>query len=103
MALDTIHHKTPEELFASIGTLIAQRGIGELIIGLPRLPQGEEGSQAQKIRTLASDIERRFSINITLMDERYTSFTQEKEIDPDAQAACELLSVVLDQRGSSGK
>ncbi len=98
MALDTIHHKTPEELFTSIGALITTRGIAELIIGLPRLPQGEEGSQAEKIRGLVTEMKKRFSIKITLMDERYTSFTQQKGIDSDAQAACSLLSVLLDQR-----
>ncbi|MDD5055876.1 MAG: Holliday junction resolvase RuvX [Candidatus Peribacteraceae bacterium] len=98
MALDTLRHASEESLLDQVGSLVKQRGITELIIGLPRLPQGGEGSQAGKIRMLAAQLETELSLKVTLVDERYTSMTREKGIDPDAQAACALLSVVLDQR-----
>ena len=98
MALETLHHSSEDDLLNQVSALTKERGINELIIGLPRLPQGEEGSQAQKITMLAARLEKDLSLKVTLIDERYTSMTRENGVDPDARAACALLSVVVDQR-----
>lgn len=98
MALETLRHNSEDSLLDQVNALVKRRGISELIIGLPRLPQGGDGSQARKISMLAERLERELSLKVILVDERYTSFPREKGIDTDAQAACALLSVVLDQR-----
>ena len=98
MALDTIRHKTPEELVTRITELAKAKHASEIIIGLPRLPQGEEGRQAHLVRDLVELLKNALSLTITLIDERYSTHGTASGVDPDAKAACEMLSVVLDQR-----
>lgn len=98
MALDTIKHTTPEELVTKISELAQSKNASEIIMGLPRLPQGEEGKQAGLVRELAVMLEKALGIPVQLVDERYSSQGVLRGQDPDAKAACEMLSVVLDQR-----
>lgn len=98
MALDTIRHKTAEELVTRITELATAKHASEIIIGLPRLPQGEEGKQAHLVRDLAALLQKALDLPITLIDERYSTHGAAPGTDPDAKAACEMLSVVLDQR-----
>jgi putative Holliday junction resolvase len=98
MALDTIRHQSPDELVTRITELAHQKHASELIIGLPRLPQGEEGSQAALVRTIAEKLKNALNLPITLIDERFSTYGVQPGTDPDAKAACEMLSVVLDQR-----
>lgn len=98
MALDTIHHTSAEELVDRIVQLVKQRKVDEVIIGLPRLPQGDEGKQAILVRELAEVLRKTLQIPVTLIDERYSTFASEGGTDPDAAAACSMLSVIVDQR-----
>ncbi len=98
IALDTIHHASPEELGTCIAVLAREKHVSEIIIGLPRLPQGDEGKQALLVRELVTILTENLSQKITLIDERFTSHGATRGMDPDAKAACEMLSVVLDQR-----
>ncbi len=98
MALDTIRHSTPEELVDKIVVLAKQKNASEIIIGLPRLPQGEEGKQAGLVRQLVDLLKNSLALPITLIDERFSTHGTVQGTDPDAKAACDMLSVVLDQR-----
>lgn len=98
MALDTVTHSSVDEQVKKISELVKAKNVSEIILGLPRLPQGEEGSQARLVRSLAETLQKTLSIPITLIDERYSTRGAERGVDPDAKAACEMLSVVLDQR-----
>lgn len=98
MALDTIQHSSPEELIERIAIIAQEKHISEIVIGLPRLPQGEEGKQAGLVRVLADALTKKLQLPITLIDERYSTHGAVPGVDPDAKAACDMLSVVLDQR-----
>ncbi len=98
MALDTIRHSSQENLVQRIVELVQEKKISEIILGLPRLPQGDEGSQALLVRAIAEKLKKVIAIPITLIDERYSSYSSDAGIDPDARAACEMLSVVVEQR-----
>jgi putative Holliday junction resolvase len=98
MALDTIRHAADDELVSRLTTIVKERKASELIVGLPRLPQGEEGSQAEHVRGIVDLLKKTLSIPVTLVDERYSSLGSPKGSDPDAKAACDLLTVVLGQR-----
>jgi len=102
MALNTVSHKTDEELLQALSIVVQTKRIDELIIGLPLLPQGGEGEQSTYVRGIAEQCKTRFSIPIILMDERYTTPSKGTS-DPDAAAACAMLSVVLDQRAQADK
>lgn len=97
IALDTFQHKTTDELMKKLTSVVEEKHVDELIIGLPLLPQGEEGEQASYVREVSEICKTTFKVPVTLMDERYTT-PSVRQSDPDAAAACTLLSVVLDQR-----
>jgi RNase H-fold protein (predicted Holliday junction resolvase) len=66
--------------------------VDRLIIGLPLLPSGKEGAQAQHVRGIAETLEKS-GIAVTLLDERYSS-PRTKSADPDAAAALNLLQTI---------
>lgn len=72
LPLDTIHHQSTEELVDVVSTLVQARGIDQLVIGLPLLPSGEEGSQVELVRAVAAQFEA-FNVPIKFVDERYTT------------------------------
>jgi len=100
MPLATLHHKSPQEFLAQVLALTTQRGIEHIIVGLPRLPSGEEGSQAEEVRKYAFFLLEK-GLKVTFIDERYTTprSTQSgserrkstDKQDVDAVAACEIL------------
>lgn len=98
VALDTIRHTSDEALLDAIQKTVRERQASEIVIGLPLLPQGKEGEQAAYVRGIAGSLSALVSIPVTLVDERYTTGRKTTASDPDARAACELLSTVLDQR-----
>lgn len=101
MALDTVKHTTTEEIVDRLVVMATEKKAGEIIVGLPRLPQGEEGAEAHHVRAVADLLQKRLSIPVTFIDERYSSLGATGDTDVDAKAACDLLSVVLDQRETS--
>jgi putative holliday junction resolvase len=95
-SLDTIVRKTEEELVEHVKTLISERSIEELVIGLPLLPSGERGSQADWAQSLIDKLQA-IGTPISLIDERYTT-GKLTEIDQDAAAACKILTMKLEQK-----
>jgi len=72
LPLATFHHTSSTELFDHVKKLCAERSIEKIIIGLPKLPSGEEGEQASKVRLAAKQLEA-LSLPMVFVDERYTS------------------------------
>ena len=101
LPLDTFHHETSEALIAHTLDLIRERKINRLLVGLPLLPSGEEGTQATFVRSVA-DAFLKAGIAVTFVDERYSTPRSgtlggkigqkfPASLDPDAAAACSLL------------
>ena len=99
MALNTLHHRSVEQLVEQVGELIHEKSIDELLIGLPLLLSGIEGEQVEFVRSCADQLER-FGLPIAFLDERYTT-VKGGELDGDAVAACDLLTTYLAQRQHS--
>lgn len=93
MALSTIEHTSIEELVDHISTIVDQKSIDQIIVGLPLLPSGEEGEQSSIVRDISAQISR-IGPKLTFLDERYTT-TSQKHVDPDASSACFLLETAL--------
>jgi len=53
--------------------VIEQFEISEIVVGLPLRMSGMEGTQSEKMRAFAVEVERRFSLPVHLWDERLTS------------------------------
>ncbi len=90
--LETITHTSLEELHSRIEPLLKERKVDHLVIGLPRLPSGDEGEQARFVRSFLPLIG---DFPYSLIDERHTT-PKGQEGDGDSHAACQILTVKLD-------
>ena len=78
--LATIRRGTVEADAATIARVVAEQGIGELVVGLPRNMDGTEGPQALATRAWADAISGRLGVPVTWRDERLTSEKAELEM-----------------------
>lgn len=99
--LETIAHTSEAQLIERVTHIITDRGVGQLVIGLPLLPDGSEGEQALYVRAVADTL-RAAVPSILFRDERYTTVKVHSakharhspppsSYDGDAAAACALL------------
>jgi putative Holliday junction resolvase len=73
--VETIHWQKTDP-FTRIATLIAQRGIKTIVIGLPCHLDGSEGESAQKVRHFVKQLQAQHpQLPIHLIDEAYTTVT----------------------------
>ncbi len=89
LPLDTIISSSTEEMIERVVDLVEKRHVEQVIMGLPLLPSGKEGSQVQYVRECAGMLEAK-GIAVHFLDERYTT-SKTTAFDGDARAACELL------------
>jgi putative Holliday junction resolvase len=102
--------------FARIATNIADLGVFEVIIGLPRSLSGREGSAADTVRAYAVEVARRVApIPVRLVDERLSTVTAHQRLREagmtgrkrrpvvDQAAAVVILQSALDGERSSGR
>ena len=95
ISLATIEHASQEELLESVCLLVKERNIDEVIVGLPLLLSGKEGSQAEIVQNFAQKLSQA-KIPCSFIDERYTT-PKSAQFDPDSAAACAILSIILDR------
>ncbi|UPA22063.1 Holliday junction resolvase RuvX [Candidatus Peribacteria bacterium] len=96
LPLDTIIENTVDGMIERVAGIIDERGVDEVVIGLPLLPSGKEGEQVLYVRMCAEKLEER-GVAVVFMDERYTT-SKMTSFDGDARAACELLQTYLERR-----
>jgi len=94
VALKTIKHDTFDVLNEKVVDLFKEKEITHLVVGLPLLPSGDEGEQVEIVRSVVEKMPIPSHISVIFIDERHTT-PREKYKDPDAAAACEILSVYL--------
>jgi|TARA_Y100000310_G_C20702889_1_gene831627 putative Holliday junction resolvase len=94
MPLDTIDHKSDNELIEAIKGIASERGCQKLIIGLPLLPSGKEGEQAEYTKSIA-DILKNDGFEVNMIDERYTT-PKIRDCDPNAHSAVKILNIYLE-------
>ena len=104
MPLETIEAKTEKDLVQAVRTLVTDRKIQAIVIGLPYLPGGKEGAQATFVRERAKALEE-LAIPLEFKDERYSSRTSSpairskggssESLDPNKQAAIAILEAFL--------
>ena len=68
-----IHSRNDDKTIAQIKELIAQNGVGELVMGLPRNMNGTEGPRADLCRAFAQRLEEETGLSVKLWDERRTT------------------------------
>ena len=99
LAIDTILSDSEEDLVSQILQACDERDIDLIVIGLPLLPSGEEGTQSTFSRLIGDRLEAA-TMPIEYLDERYTT-SKDTTIDGDAKAACDLLMMFLQRGGAS--
>lgn len=65
-------------LKAALETLVGERGVKGVVIGLPRNMDGTEGPRAQATRALARNLDAAFALPILLWDERLSTVGAER-------------------------
>jgi putative Holliday junction resolvase len=84
--------------FKVIGELIEQWRPAHLVVGEPRHPDGAEHDMTARARRFANQLNGRFNLPITLVDERYSSavIPQKRGEVIDAKAAAIILQQYFD-------
>lgn len=109
--LETIQVKT-SSVYERINTLIAERGVQQIVVGLPLRMDGTEGSAAAKIRNFTDELksELKHELPIHFMDERLTTVSASEKLHAagknakkqkaiiDQAAAVEILNDWLQQQ-----
>ncbi|WP_041918918.1 Holliday junction resolvase RuvX [Gloeocapsa sp. PCC 7428] len=108
--LTTIERKSFDLDLAQLKSLVQERRVQVLVVGLPYSMDGSLGKQAQEIQKLASRYAQALQLPLEYIDERLTSFQAEQllqaqNISPsrnkgliDRKAAALILQQWLDER-----
>jgi len=112
--LETIRRSNLKMDTAALLTVIADKGVGALVVGLPINMNGSEGPRCQSIRQFVDNLRPAISLPVTLWDERLSSAAVNRMlIDADASrkrraqvvdklAAAYILQGALDRMAHAG-
>ena len=86
--LETIRRRKFTQDAEALAAIVAKRGIGGLVLGLPRNMDGTEGPRCQSTRAFARNLDRALGLPITFWDERLSTVAAERAlIEADASRA----------------
>ncbi len=94
--LDTIQRQNKRRDLETLGSLLKQYDVREIVVGLPLRLSGAEGTQSEKMRQFASDLESRFGVTVHLWDERWTS-TEANRLLREAELSIEKRGKAVDR------
>lgn len=95
LVLPTLHHESARGFLDQVAQIVDRRRIDHIVVGLPLLSSGKEGLQAQRVRALLPSLAL-LGPQVSTLDERYSTVHHSSQ-DPDAVAACGILTVFLDR------
>jgi putative Holliday junction resolvase len=70
---DTIQRQNKRRDLEALGRLLTKYQVKEVVVGLPLRLSGAEGTQSEKMRRFAEDLQSHFGVTVHLWDERWTS------------------------------
>jgi putative Holliday junction resolvase len=94
LPLSTLHHTSKDELIAEVMNLVHEKGIDSIVVGLPLLPSGKEGSQSRHSVEISTAL-RAKGLQVELCDERYTTPRTSRSLDGNAAAAVDILEAFV--------
>lgn len=68
-----IHSRNRDKTISQIIDLVQEKGVGEIVVGLPRNMDGSEGARAELCRSFAQALEEAAGLPVKLWDERRTT------------------------------
>jgi putative Holliday junction resolvase len=99
--IESVKDARSDRGLAEIGRIVAERGVEEVVVGLPVSLSGEEGAQAAEAREFAAQLAERLDVPVTTFDERYTTALARRtpgRLPEDSRAAAHLLESYLTAR-----
>ncbi len=108
--LDAIRREGDRSDIARIAAIAERCGVGGVVVGLPLLPDGNEGDQARKARAFAAKVRETLGVPVAMWDERHTTAQAERHLVEsgvrrdkrkavrDSLSAALMLQSVLDYR-----
>lgn len=111
--LETIWRKNKRADWEQLGRVLAQYGVGEIVVGNPLHMSGDSGSQSGKMMQFAEELGHRFGLPVHLRDERLTTSQAQRVLREtsmsgskrgkvvDQMAAVLILQSFLESRSSS--
>ncbi len=99
--LESVSDPASERGLGEIARIVGERGVEEVVVGLPVSLSGAEGAQAIEAREFAARLEEQLDVPVTTYDERYTTVLARKtpgRLPEDSRAAAHLLESYLSAR-----
>jgi putative holliday junction resolvase len=99
--IDSVADPRSDRGLGEIARLVGERGVEEVVVGLPVSLSGEEGAQAAEAREFAARLAERLEVPVTTFDERYTTALARRtpgRLPEDSRAAAHLLESYLSAR-----
>ncbi len=95
--LATIRRKKFTADAEALTALIGERGVGGLVLGLPKNMDGSEGPRAQSTRQFAANLLEKIDIPIALWDERLSTAAVERVLIDEADMTRKRRGQVIDK------
>ena len=96
-ALKTITVTSTDILFQEINSLLKEWQPDQLVVGLPTHPDGAEHEMTQKTRRFGNQLQGRFHLPVTWVDERYTSVVLEGDPQMHDNLDAHSAALILEQ------
>ena len=71
--MDTLEMKGTKDLLRQLTEICRERGVGEVVIGLPVNMDGSRGPKAKQVEALVPELEKALGVPVKTWDERLTS------------------------------
>ena len=71
--LDTIQRQNKRKDWEALSAVLAKYDVAEIVVGLPLRLSGAEGTQSEKMRLFAGELQTKSGLPVHLWDERWTS------------------------------
>lgn len=109
-AHSVIDASSPERAVDEILKIVDEQGVVQVVVGLPLNQHGERGRQADKVMGFVAALRSRLSIDVSTIDERFTTAGAERSLIAagvkrkgrkkviDKLAAQQILQTYLDRR-----
>lgn len=103
--LETLERRNKRYDFECLRRVIREYDVKEIVVGLPLRMSGNEGTQSEKMRAFAEELEKKFKMPVHLWDERLTSaeanrFLRETELSIEKRGkAVDRMAAVLILQG----
>lgn len=79
-ALVTLKRRGLRADLAALGQIVAEREVGEVVVGLPLQLDGRPGPQAEKVRGLAEALQAALPVPVVFWDERLSTKAAERAL-----------------------